>query len=91
MHWCIGDSSLCTEVKPFSADGTWRETSWESRSLPEQKTSYVNNLNIRCFFISSHKHVIASAYLYRCNSIFQVPEKDKLKYTSNILTNIQKS
>ena len=25
-----------TAVKPFSADGTWRETSWESRSLPEQ-------------------------------------------------------
>ena len=21
-----------TEVKPFSADGTWRETAWESRS-----------------------------------------------------------
>ena len=24
-----------TEVKPLSADGTWTETSWESRSLPE--------------------------------------------------------
>ena len=24
-----------TEVKPFSADGTWRETAWESRSLPD--------------------------------------------------------
>ena len=24
-----------TEVKPFSADGTWWETAWESRSLPE--------------------------------------------------------
>ena len=23
-----------TEVKPSSADGTWRETAWESRSLP---------------------------------------------------------
>ena len=26
-----------TEVKPFSADGTWGETPWESRSLPEFK------------------------------------------------------
>ena len=24
-----------TEVKPFSADGTWGETPWESRSLPD--------------------------------------------------------
>ncbi len=24
-----------TEVKPFSADGTWWETAWESRSLPD--------------------------------------------------------
>lgn len=23
-----------TEVKPFSADGTWLETAWESMSLP---------------------------------------------------------
>ena len=26
-----------TEVKPFSADGTWLETARESRSLPESK------------------------------------------------------
>ena len=24
-----------TEVKPFSADGTWLETIWESRTLPD--------------------------------------------------------
>ena len=24
-----------TEVKPFNADGTWTETSWESRKLPD--------------------------------------------------------
>ena len=26
-----------TEVKPFSADGTWLETTWESRTLPDSK------------------------------------------------------
>ena len=26
-----------TEVKPFSADGTWLETARESRSLPDSK------------------------------------------------------
>ena len=39
---CLGDSSEGvtpvpipnTEVKPLSADGTVRETGWESRSLP---------------------------------------------------------
>ena len=31
-----------TEVKPFSADGTWRETAWESRSLRyEQNPPYI--------------------------------------------------
>ena len=29
-----------TEVKPFSADGTWLEATWESR------TSLVNDLNV---------------------------------------------
>ena len=24
-----------TEVKPFSADGTWLETTWESKTLPD--------------------------------------------------------
>ena len=24
-----------TEVKPYSADGTWLETTWESRALPD--------------------------------------------------------
>ena len=24
-----------TEVKPFNADGTWAETPWESRKLPD--------------------------------------------------------
>ena len=24
-----------TEVKPYSADGTWLETAWESRALPD--------------------------------------------------------
>ena len=26
-----------TEVKPFSADGTWLETTWESRTSPDSK------------------------------------------------------
>ena len=30
-----------TEVKPFSADGTWLDTARESRTLPESKYSSV--------------------------------------------------
>jgi hypothetical protein len=32
-----------TEVKPFCADGTWRETSRESRSLPDLKNTQLKN------------------------------------------------
>ena len=30
-----------TVVKLFSADDTWREAAWESKSLPEQKNHYL--------------------------------------------------
>ena len=35
--WCEGPPVPIpnTEVKPFSADGTWLETTWESRTLPD--------------------------------------------------------
>ena len=35
--WCEGPPVPIpnTEVKPFSADGTWLETIWESRTLPD--------------------------------------------------------
>ena len=36
-----------TEVKPLSADGTWVETPWESRTLPD----YIINLNIKPYFV----------------------------------------
>ena len=31
-----------TEVKPFSADGTWLETARESRSLPDSNKKHPN-------------------------------------------------
>ena len=45
QHNISGDNSLRdppvpipnTEVKPFSADGTWLETARESRTLPDSK------------------------------------------------------
>ena len=33
-----------TEVKPFSADGTWLETARESRSLPESNSRSLQEL-----------------------------------------------
>ena len=33
-----------TEVKLFSADDTWWETAWESRTLPVSKTSCIRDL-----------------------------------------------
>ena len=35
-----------TEVKLFNVDGTWRETAWESRKLPEPRLTQNTQFNI---------------------------------------------
>ena len=42
-----------TEVKPFSADGTWLETTWESRTLPDSMKKESTPYGGGFFFISS--------------------------------------
>ena len=42
-----------TEVKPFSADGTWLETTWESRTLPDSMKKRTHPLR-GGFFFSFH-------------------------------------
>ena len=42
-----------TEVKPFSADGTWLETTWESRTLPDSMEKESTPYGVGSFFISS--------------------------------------
>ena len=42
-----------TEVKPFSADGTWLETTWESRTLPDSMKKELTSYGVGSFFISS--------------------------------------
>ena len=42
-----------TEVKPFSADGTWLETIWESRTLPDSMKKRTHPLR-GGFFFSFH-------------------------------------
>ena len=34
-----------TEVKPFSADGTWLETTWESRTLPDSRKKSLRRMS----------------------------------------------
>ena len=41
-----------TEVKPFSADGTWLETTWESRTLPDSMKKRTHPLRGGFFFHS---------------------------------------
>ena len=41
-----------TEVKPFSADGTWLETARESRSLPDSNIALLHDA-AGCFFCSA--------------------------------------
>ena len=42
-----------TEVKPFSADGTWLETTWESRTLPDSMKKGLTPNGVGSFFIPS--------------------------------------
>ena len=49
-----------TEVKPFSADGTWLETTWESRTLPDS-TKKKPQTNVWGFF-----------FVYPEKSFFQI-------------------
>ena len=42
-----------TEVKPFSADGTWLETIWESRTLPDSMKKGLTPYGVGSFFIPS--------------------------------------
>ena len=42
-----------TEVKPFSADGTWLETTWESRTLPDSMKKGLTPNGMGSFFIPS--------------------------------------
>ena len=42
-----------TEVKPFSADGTWLETIWESRTLPDSMKKGLTLYGVGSFFIPS--------------------------------------
>ena len=41
-----------TEVKPFSADGTWLETTWESRTLPDSMKKGLTPYGVGSFFHS---------------------------------------
>ena len=40
-----------TEVKPFSADGTWLETTWESRTLPDSMKKGLTPNGVGSFFM----------------------------------------
>ena len=42
-----------TEVKPFSADGTWLDTARESRTLPDSKKKGLTPYGVGSFFIPS--------------------------------------
>ena len=58
-----------TEVKPFSADGTWTVGSWESKSLPVKTKS---QLDKSWFFVLTRNDRLSK------DTTFNVPEA--LKY-----------
>ena len=63
-----------TEVKPFSADGTWLETTWESRTLPDSMKKELTPYGVGSFLFhlqrSSPKSSLTerSTYLVRISA-----------------------
>ena len=59
-----------TEVKPFSADGTWLETTWESRTLPDSTKKSLR----RCLglFLCVSGEILLPAHLRRSQRTYLV-------------------
>ena len=52
-----------TEVKPFSADGTWLETTWESRTLPDSMKKGLTPYGVGSFFIPSATFLLVEEHI----------------------------
>ena len=63
-----------TEVKPFSADGTWLETTWESRTLPDSMKKRTHPLR-GGFFFSFHLQRFYSLVVFnQCATLYLEPK-----------------
>ena len=60
-----------TEVKPFSADGTWLETTWESRTLPDS-TKKKPQTNVWGFFFVESGEILLPAHHRRSQRTYLV-------------------
>ena len=58
-----------TEVKPFSADGTWLETTWESRTLPDSMKKGLTPYGVGSFFIPSATFLLSGRLQSMCDIV----------------------
>ena len=58
-----------TEVKPFSADGTWLETTWESRTLPDSMKKGLTPYGVGSFFIPSATFLLSGCLQSMCDIV----------------------
>ena len=58
-----------TEVKPFSADGTWLETTWESRTLPDSMKRKDLPERVGLFFSYNRKVLFSGLSRPMCNIV----------------------
>ena len=61
-----------TEVKPFSADGTWLETTWESRTLPDSMKKGLTPYGVGSFFIPSATFLLSGRLQSMCDIVLGV-------------------
>ncbi len=70
-----------TTVKPSSADGTWTEGSWESRTLPSTNKTFSNDSSKR-FFVIEKRH--ASRKRQDCHGLLLDMKKGLMYDCNNI-------
>ena len=63
-----------TEVKPFSADGTWLETTWESRTLPDSMKKGLAPYGVGSFFIPSATFLLSGRLHNQCATLYLEPK-----------------
>ena len=63
-----------TEVKPFSADGTWLETTWESRTLPDSMKKGLTPYGVGSFFIPSATFLLSGRLHNQCATLYLEPK-----------------
>ena len=79
-----------TEVKLCSADGTWWEAAWESRSLPEQKRTLMAFFFCSVLFATGEYIILKQSFKHHLTAYYILLRKaPQTRFCSATLKNIE--